>query len=371
MFTSFHVKLNERAVVLKDGLPLRALGPGRHTVWGTRLTDLRWCTDALVFDAMPEVRAALPGEWYRELTLGPHERGVLYRDGQPKVYLRPGTHRYWTVDPSVRLDVLSVDAPMPEVTTELAAVLPRAEYVDVLVREYERGLEYVQGRLTRTLGPGRYALWSRPEARVDVQIVDMRGVQLAIVGQELMTRDKVTLRLSMSVEYSVVDPALAAHAVVSVKDAIYLLVQIAAREFVSGVTLDQLLDGRDAMTRFLEGQCVAQAHKLGARVDRVGVKDVILPGEMKTLLNRVIEAEKEAAANVILRREESAATRLLASTARVMAEQPVLLRLKELESLKEMAARVQEVRIVVGADGLKTLLPAGLLGQGERKAETK
>jgi hypothetical protein len=84
--------------------------------------------------------------------------------------------------------------------------------------------------------------------------------------------------------------------------------------------------------------------------------------------NRVIEAEKEAAANVILRREETAATRSLANTARVIAEQPVLLRLKELDALKEIASRIHEVRVVVGADGLKTLLPAGLLGPANGNA---
>lgn len=99
-------------------------------------------------------------------------------------------------------------------------------------------------------------------------------------------------------------------------------------------------------------------------MERVGVKDMVLPGEMKTLLNRVIEAEKEAAANVILRREETAATRSLANTARVMADQPILLRLKELEALKEIAERIKEVRLVVGADGFQKLLPAQLLGQG-------
>ena len=370
MFTSIRVKLNERAVVFKDGLPLRALGPGRHVVWGTRLTEQRWSTDTLVFQALPEVRAILPAEWYREVTLAPRERGVLYRDGRPQAYLRPGTHRYWTVDPSVRLDVLSVEQPMPELSTELAAIVPRDEYVDVLVREYERGLEHVQGRLARTLGPGRYQLWSRPEARVDVQVIDLRAVQVPVAGQDLMTRDKVTLRLSLALEYVIEDPALAVRATANLKDAIYAMVQIAAREFVAGVTLDQLLEGRDAMTRFLEQHCAAQARKLGARIERVGVKDVILPGEMKTLLNRVIEAEKEAAANVILRREETAATRSLANTARVMAEQPVLLRLKELESLKEIAASIKEVRVVVGADGLKTLLPAGLL-EGGRTTDAK
>jgi hypothetical protein len=129
------------------------------------------------------------------------------------------------------------------------------------------------------------------------------------------------------------------------------------------VTLDELLEGRDAMTRFLEEDAVPKASRFGVRVERVGLKDVVLPGEMKSLLNRVIEAEKEAAANVILRREETAATRSLANTARVMADQPMLLRLKELENMKEIAERIQELRLVVGADSLKALLPADLLGQ--------
>lgn len=369
MFTSIRVKLNERAVVFKHGLPLRALGPGRHVLWGTKLTEQRWSTDQLIFQALAEVRAVLPADWFAEVTLAVRERGILWKDGQPRVFLRPGTHRYWKVDPSVRLEVLSVDAPLPELTNELVAVLPRDEYVDVTVREHERGLEYVQGRLARTLEPGRYAFWSNPQARVDVQVVDTRRVQVAIVGQELMTRDKVTLRLSLTIEYAVENAALATHAVTSVKDAVYLIVQLAAREYLSGVTLDQMLEGRDAMTRALEQHAVPEALRFGVRVERVGVKDVVLPGEMKTLLNRVIEAEKEAAANVILRREETAATRSLANTARVIAEQPVLLRLKELDALKEIAGHIHEVRVVVGADGLKGLLPAGLLGPGTNNGE--
>jgi regulator of protease activity HflC (stomatin/prohibitin superfamily) len=114
------------------------------------------------------------------------------------------------------------------------------------------------------------------------------------------------------------------------------------------------------MTRFLEEKVIGKARRLGVRVERVGVKDVVLPGEMKPLLDKVIEAEKEAAANVILRRQGTAATRSLANTARLMAEQPLLLRLKELDSLEEMAATVQEVRLVVGADAMKGLVPSGL-----------
>lgn len=367
MMKFYDVRLNERVVVFKSGLPLRALGPGRHTVWGTRLMDLRFDTNELLFRAAPEVRALLPAEWFAEAHLSAMERGVLFKDDVPVAFLRPGVHRFWTVDPSVRLAVFRVDQPMPELTDELVRVLPKGEYVLTTVIAHQRGLKFVRGELVETLPPGRYAVWSYPGAEVAIQAVDMRTEQVAIVGQELMTRDKVTLRLSLTVEFAIADPAKVVTQVSNPKDAVYLLVQLAARQFVSGVTLDELLEGRDAMTRFLEQDAMPKAAAFGVRVERVGVKDVVLPGEMKTLLNRVIEAEKEAAANVILRREETAATRSLANTARVMAEQPMLLRLKELESFKEIASSIDEVRLVVGADSLKALMPADLLGGKSQK----
>ncbi len=258
---------------------------------------------------------------------------------------------------------------MPELSAELAAVIPRTEYIDATLREHERGLLHVEGRLVRTLGPGRHAHWSTRESPVDIERVDVRVVQTTLAGQELMTRDKVTLRLTITAEYAIEDPALATHAVVNVRDAVYLLVQLACRQFVGGVTLDDLLGGRDAMTRFVEDDVSGKAHRFGVRVERIGVKDIVLPGEMKTLLNKVIEAEKEAAANVILRREETAATRSLANTAKLMAEQPLLLRLKELDSLKEMASKVGEVRLVLasGVGPMSALLPTGFLAPEEPK----
>lgn len=125
------------------------------------------------------------------------------------------------------------------------------------------------------------------------------------------------------------------------------------------MTLDELLEGRDALTRYLEAQVVPRAEMFGVRVQRVGVKDVILPGEMKTLLNKVIEAEKAAAANVITRREDAAATRNMAQTAKVIADNPVLMRLKELETMKEIADKIDEIKLVVGPEGLKQFLPMG------------
>ena len=364
MFKIIHVRLEERAVVLRGGLPLRALGPGRHLVWGFDLSTLSWNTGELVFRAPPAVRAILPRDWFGEVELGPRERAILLEDGRPKVFLRPGVHRFWSVDPSVRVRRFDVTEPLPALTDELRALIPKHELAEAVVRESERGLLFGQGKLVRVLDPGRHAFWTHPEAEVSVDKLDMRADQDAIVGQELMTRDKVTLRLTLTVEHAVADPILAATTVANVKSAVYLLVQLAARDFVAGATLDELLEGRDAMSRQLMADVAPKALAFGVRVERVGVKDIVLPGEMKTLLNRVIEAEKAAAANIILRREEVLATRQLANTARVMAESPILLRLKELDAMKEIAERIGELRIVVGADNMQSLLPAELLGRG-------
>jgi len=366
MFKVVRVKLNERVVVFNHSLPLRAFGPGRHWVWGSHLTEQRFNVSDLLFKALPEVRALLAKDWYREVTIAPLQRAVLFQDGVPVAFLRPGVHRFWTLDESVSLTTFDVTQPLPALTAELEHIIPKGEYIDVIVQAHETGLRYEQGRLTGVLAPGRYKLWTHPESQARIATVDMRRTELAIAGQELMTRDKVSLRLSLSVAYAVEDAVLATQKVDNVRDAVYSAAQLAARSYVSGVSLDELLEGRDAFTRFLAAEVVPKAKAFGVRVDELGVKDVVLPGEMKTLLNRVIEAEKAAAANVISRREETAATRSLVNTARLMADQPILLRLKELEAMKDIAAQINEVRIVVGADHLQSLLPAQLLGRAEK-----
>jgi regulator of protease activity HflC (stomatin/prohibitin superfamily) len=355
--TTIRVQLNERAVLLKDGRPVRALAPGRYFLWGKVETVAFNTNDLAMTSVAPAVLAVIPSDWYEVIHLGIDQRGVVYRDDKPVKFLRPGLHRVWKVDPSVAVRVFAITGAVPELTDELRAVIPASEIVDVTIRQHERGLKYVQGRFEELLAPGRHVFWTHPAARVAVTTVDTRIQQLTITGQELMTRDKVTLRLTLTAEYAPTDAPTTVHAVADIKDALYLAVQLAAREHVASVTLDELLEGRDGLTKYLEAQVVPRAQAFGVHVHRVGVKDVILPGEMKTLLNKVIEAEKAAAANVITRREEAAATRNMAATAKVVAENPVLLRLKELEAWKDIAGTIDEVRLYVGADSLKALVP--------------
>jgi hypothetical protein len=359
------IEINQRGVLVRDGKPERVLEPGYFAFWGKHNKLLTWKLDDLAFWAQPEVLAMLPPTWFQTIDLAPTQRAVIFRDDKPMKFLRPGVHRVWMLDPNVAIRVYDVMGPAPEMTDELRAIIPAAEVIEAQVRQFEKGLLYVQGRFAGMLEPGRHAFWNHPGARITVNVLDTRVQQLKIEGQELMTRDKVTLRLTLTAEYAPADAPTTVHAVADVKEALYLAVQLAAREFVAGVTLDELLEGRDTLTRYLEAQVQPRAEAFGVRLHRVGVKDVILPGEMKTLLNKVIEAEKAAAANVILRREDAAATRNMAQTAKVIAENPVLMRLKELETMKDIAEKIDEIKLVMGTDGLAKILP---LANGKHEA---
>jgi regulator of protease activity HflC (stomatin/prohibitin superfamily) len=226
------LELHQRAVLLRGGAPERVLEPGHHAFWGRHTKLVTWSIDDPVFAAPPDVLAALPATWYTTVQLGAMQRAVVLRDARPVKFLRPGVHRIWTIHPSVAVEIFDVSAAPPELTDELRAVIPAGELVEAQVKQFERGLKYAQGKFEGILEPGRYAYWNHPGARIAVQVLDTRVQQLKIEGQELMTKDKVTLRLTLTAEYAPADAATTVHAVADVKEALYLAVQLAAIEFV-------------------------------------------------------------------------------------------------------------------------------------------
>ena len=133
---------------------------------------------------------------------------------------------------------------------------------------------------------------------------------------------------------------------------VYKELQFAVREAIGGRTLDELLGAKGELDRGIQASARGKIEQHGIKLVSVGIKDVILPGEMKDILNRVVEAEKVAQANLIKRREETAATRSLLNTARLMDENPTLLRLKELETLEKVTEKVDKLTVFGGLDGV-------------------
>ena len=213
------------------------------------------------------------------------------------------------------------------------------------------GLLYVDGVFQRQLAPGRYA-FVKALRRIDVVTFDLRLQTLEVTGQEVLTRDRIGLRANVTAVYRVTDPVKAMALTADLKDFLYKELQFALRQVIGTRTLEEVLGDKLGINAAVAELLLPKLADAGLQVPSVGVKDIILPGDVRELMNRVIEAEKTAQANVIKRREETAATRSLLNTAKLMEDNPILLRLKELEALEKVSEKVGNVIVGNGMDGV-------------------
>ena len=222
----------------------------------------------------------------------------------------------------------------------------------MIVEAYEKGLRFRNGRFVEVLEPGRYRV-RRLFVRERIETVDLRQTTLVLQGQEMMTLDKVTLRLTSVVTLRVKDPVAAILKVEDYEKRLYSDVQLALRDHVGALDLDALLAAKSRLGERILDEVKLGADGYGVEVLNVGLRDIVLPGEMKAILNQVMEARKKAEASNIERREETAATRSLANTAQLLEKNPTLMRLKELEVLERIASKAGSINL--GTD-LVTLL---------------
>jgi regulator of protease activity HflC (stomatin/prohibitin superfamily) len=360
------VKDGERAFLFRSGRLDRVLGPGRH-----RLFDAR---RELTVETFPVVRAEFPAERYavikaerpdlaaelfEAVETGADEVAILSFDGRPTLLLGPWQVRVaWKVATTVDVERIDV-ARDPTVSSRHRSLVERTRnpYVaETVVENHEAGLLYVEGRLMARLPPGRHAYWT-VNRKVEVKRLDLRPQAVEITAQEMLTKDRIALRVSLTTFRRIVDPERAVSAVVDVDAWLYRLVQFAIREAVAARTLDEVLGAKSALDAELRAYVRERLGETGIEVTELGVKDVILPGEIRELVNKVVEAERTAKANLIRRQEETAATRSLLNTARLMEENPLLLRLKELESLERLVEKVGRIDLYAGdGQGLDALL---------------
>jgi len=361
------VKDDERAFLTRDGRFVRLLGPGRFVAVdpGRRLAaevvkvaraEIAADKALLLARAHPEVAA----EHFEIVQAGPTEVAIVSFDGEPKHQVLPNTTRaFWKT--VTRVDVERIDA-----GTEVRVAKRHLDKLDLarapllvhgVVEAHEAGLLFVDGKLVERLPAGRHAFWAVGRT-VKIGKVDTRPTPLEVTAQEILTKDRVGIRVTLTAFTRVVDPEKAALAAGDVANTVYRLVQFAIREAVATRTLDEILAARDAIDREVRAFVTLRAADLGVEIGEIGVKDVILPGDVRELLNKVVEAERTAKANLIRRQEETAATRSLLNTARLMEDNPLLLRLKELEALEKLVEKVGRIDLHTGnaAGGFDALL---------------
>lgn len=358
MIRIINIKPHRRGLLFRDGHPVALLQPGWHLyldpLFKLRLEVMSprdpWIThkelDLIVKSGILEGEAVV-------IDLKDHERALVWIDGRFAWMLDKGLYAFWTGEHVIRVETLDA-RPMGLVHGELPVIL-RANGAAVMlevtqVEEGHAGLWFRDGGYQETLAPGTYAFW-KGVGRLKVYDVDLRELVLDISGQEIMTADKVTLRLNALATYRITDPLRSVTAVEGAGQALYRAAQLALREAVGTKELDALLAEKEALSTELAEMLKPRAAELGVEIVSTGIRDIILPGEMKELMNRVTQAKKAAEASLITRREETAAMRMQANTAKILESSPTLMKLKELEVLEKVAGKAN-LTVVLGQDGL-------------------
>ena len=370
VFKRIVIAQHERGLVIKDRSLTSVLEPGVYRMFDpfrrTRV-EIHDLGQAEFSHAQAEAFAktvpALMERHFQDVRLSDVEAGLVFENDVLIDVLPPATRRfYWKDAADIRVEVLNtteqLEVPahvlvrLARPREDLALVKARNRYVKVVeIEDSHVGMLEVDGQFVRTLPSGLYAYWTFNHI-VRVEQVDQRLQSMDVQGQEILTRDKVSVRVNLSASYLVNDPVKARQSLDDFNAFLYRELQFGLRQAFGTRTLDALLENKGQLDQSIADYVADKALVHGLTVTGVGVKDLILPGEMRDLLNQVVEAEKVAQANVIKRREETAATRSLLNTAKLMDENPTIMRLKELEALEKVADKVDRLTVFGGLDGV-------------------
>ena len=348
MFGIYHIKPHQIGLNFKNDQFVGVLSSGWHWIFSPTLKH----QVSIVSTREVLLQHRLTAEIVRDdrdngslkglataLDLTDRQRALVWVDGRFFQILGPGAHVLWNGTRRLKLEVIDVDNTRfdhtdLEIITRSPGSTEHLEVCDV-ARDHA-GVYFRNGRYVELLESGRYAFWKKT-ANTRVVEVDLREKMLDVAGQDVMTADHVTLRLNAVVAYKIVDPRRVVGSTENLDSALYREVQLVLRDVIGGQTLDELLVGKEQLAIQAQSRLTDRASELGLAIVSVGLRDVILPGEMKELLNQVTAAKKAAEANLISRREETAAIRSQANTAKLLDASPTLMRLRELEVLEKIA----------------------------------
>ena len=361
----------QKGLLFKEQQFIKVLPAGVHKVWDwfdqyqvqivtlTNTLQEEMSKDLLhIAQLHPEAFAEVMTQW----ETGEQEVGLVYQKNVLKDIKAPGQRgAYWKTQQNIHVDKLDIseEFTVPKTLAALLAnskddLLRRAALTAIVVAtvpENHLGFLTVDGEIVATLTAGTH-IWWRFNRTISVALFDGRLQNMEVNGQEILTKDRVSLRVNLSATWQIRHPEVVKAQLADAKDYLYRELQLALRTIVSTQTLDELLADKNSLNHHVLAIVAEKAAVYGIEVKTVGARDIVLPGEMKAILTQVVEAQKLAEANLIKRQEETQATRSLHNTAKVMEGNPVLLRLKELEILEKITSRINTLNVYNGLDGV-------------------
>ncbi|MCL4875122.1 MAG: slipin family protein [Anaerolineae bacterium] len=231
---------------------------------------------------------------------------------------------------------------------------------ELILKDTHRALWYENGVLVKVLEAGRYKVphprrffvWQR-QPKVDFVLVDIRERDLTIKGQEVLTSDKVAVRVSIVVQFRVSDPKAAIHQVENYEDRLYTDVQLAARRSLATMTLEDILTNRNQLSEDILTEVKETASNYGVAIIRADVKDLVFPGNLQQIMNQVLTAERLSEAQLVEARTKAEVKRIEAQTQAETRRLELEAQLDAERRQAESAAAVQRIETEAEVEALQ------------------
>lgn len=350
---------NERGLFFKNGKLIKVLFPGKYRTFGDKMIirarlDEKIDTSICTLDNMLSIKSI--AQEITPIKVGDDELTLRFVNNQFAEALTSGEYAFWNL-PNIA-SYTTVDISRPDVNDDIPKSvfdkMPSEFFTRIDVKEHQKALLYYDNKLEKILDSGVYYFWNG-RTRIECKYIDMRLQTMDIAGQEILTQDKVTIRINFVCNYKFTDYIKANTEINNYESMLYIASQLILREYVSKHRIDEILDNREQISSFMFEKLKEKATEYYIDIIDAGIKDIILPGEIRNIMNTVLIAEKKAQANVITRREEVASTRSLLNTAKIMDENQTLYKLKELEYIERICEHVGNINVTGSADLLTEL----------------
>lgn len=350
---------NQRGFLFKNGKYIKMLTAGKYYVYGGKEIEVADLNQPIIpnmcaLDTVLNDKAVANA--VSVIEVADEQLALHFVNGKFDSVLRQGKYAFWSVIDKHEYKI--VDISTPEVSADVPeyifSKIPQIYYTKVEVLEYQKARLYFNQKFVKILDAGTYYFWKNG-VKIDVDYVDTRLIQMDITGQEILTQDKVSLRINFVCNYRVTDYVKISTEIDDFAEQMHVAAQLALREYVGKYKLDEILENKAQMSEFVFEKLKAKEKELFVEITDAGVKDIILPGEIRGIMNTVLVAEKRAQANVITRREEVASTRSLLNTAKLMDENQTLYKLKELEYVERICENVGNINLNGNGDVLTQL----------------
>lgn len=350
---------NQKGFVFEDGKFVKMLSAGKHKV--SKKSDVKTVEiNNPVPDFAPMEVLMKDDDFKSSVVVVEVPDGNIafhFIDGNFKECLRAGKYIMWAINEKHTFQITDISE--PEVSDDIPKYffdkIPSDLYKKFEVSGFYKAHLYYNNKLVKLLDAGTYYFWKNGSVDVSTVFVDTRLIPMNVTNQEVLTKDKVTIRVSLVCTYRIKDYIKVITDIGNYSEQIHIACQLAMREYIGKYRLDEILESKEQMSEYILSKMQEKAEQFFVDIYETSVKDIILPGEIREIMNTVLIAEKKAQANVITRREEIASTRSLLNTAKLLDENKTLYKLKELEYIERICNNVSNINLNGSGDILSQI----------------